>query len=423
MAEHMNGQRSRTKLGNTLMKVVIAVLLVYVGTGIEYRYKLFQKHIAQDEKGRVTQLAELLNTEVPDQEDVDFQIFWEVWDILQSEHLDAENLTTASMVDGALRGLVSSADDPYSYYLAPDDFKQTGENMAGRFYGVGIELGYTEDILSVVSPLKGSPAEAAGVQAGDLIIHVKDEAKGVDEDSGAWSLEKAVKTIRGEKGTPITLTLLREGESEPLNVELIRGEIKVPSLEMEIVEHNGKRVAHVMLSQFGQNTQAEWEQIVAEIVREKAYLDGIALDVRGNSGGFLNTAISLASDFYKKGTVVIQQGKWSKQEYNSKGTGRLEGIPTVVLVNRGSASASEILAGALRDQIGAKLVGERTFGKGTVQDRKELSNGGGIHVTISRWMLPAGDWIHDEGIPVDVEVAFDRETEEDEQLLRAIEEL
>jgi carboxyl-terminal processing protease len=205
-------------------------------------------------------------------------------------------------------------------------------------------------------------------------------------------------------------------------VTLQRGEIVVKSAQVEFVEHRGRRVAHIKLSRFGERTNGEWDQVVNQVMAERQRIDGIVLDMRNNPGGYFDGAIEVASEFIDKGTVVSQKGKFTSQDFSVRGRPRLLNIPVEVLVNRGSASASEIVAGALRDRLGSKLIGEQTFGKGTVQDRRELSNGGGVHITVSRWMLPGGDWIHDEGIPVDIEVVDDPESELDEALLRAIEE-
>jgi len=317
--------------------------------------------------------------------------------------------------------MTASIGDPYTMYLPPELNERSAADLAGSFYGVGIELGYVDGILAAIAPLSGTPADKAGVRAGDLIINVKDEAKGFDESTEGWSLNKAVENIRGPKDTPVILTIVREGETEPLEVTIYRGEIIVKSVEVDFVENTGKRVAHIKLSRFGERTNAEWDEVVTEIVAQKDSIDGVVLDMRNNPGGFFNDAIYIASEFIKSGVIVSQKDVLQQQDYQAQGKGRLVGMPVEVLVNKGSASASEIVAGALRDQLQAKLVGQKTFGKGTVQDRRELSNGGGIHITIARWLLPSGEWIHENGIPVDVEVEQDYDTEADEQLLKAIE--
>lgn len=275
-----------------------------------------------------------------------------------------------------------------------------------------------------MAPLDGSPAAKANIQAGDLIIKVKDEAKKVDESTNGWSLTKAVDTIRGGKGTPVILTLLRKNNgNEPFDVTLVRDEIIVKSVQLSFVDHAGSRVAHIKLSRFGERTQNEWTAAVEQIKKERKAIKGIVLDMRNDPGGFFDEAINIASDFVPDGVIVSQKGRYTSKEYSSNGSAGLKDVPLVLLVNGGSASASEIVAGALRDRLGVKLVGQKTFGKGTVQDRKELKNGGGIHVTIARWMLPGGQWIHEQGIPVDVTVSDDPKTEADEMLQKAIETL
>jgi len=307
-------------------------------------------------------------------------------------------------------------------YLPPEDDKRAAESLAGAFYGVGIELGYIDRTVAVVAPLKGMPAEQAGVESGDLIIHIKDEGKGLDEDTSKWTLNDAVNKIRGERGTTVILTLLRpESSLETFEVSIVRDQILIPSVELDFVEHGGKKAAHITLSRFGERTNAEWEETVSEVLAQKSSLAGIVLDMRNNPGGFFDGAIDISSEFIDNDVVVSQQGKFSKQAFKTNGEARLKDFPLAVLVNRGSASAAEIVAGALRDDLGIQLVGEKTFGKGTVQDRRELSSGGGLHVTVAKWVLPSGDWIHKEGLPVDVEVKDDGETEEDEVILKAIE--
>ncbi|GIK83479.1 MAG: peptidase S41 [Patescibacteria group bacterium] len=406
-------------------KVITVILLLFIGAFAESKYlildRYFQINPSSPQTG-ATQLSKLVNTNSPkEKEDVDFDIFWEVWNLLERDYVYPEKLDATKMVDGAVGGLAASLEDPYTMYLPKEANERSAQDLAGAFYGVGIELGYIDGILAAVSPLEGTPAFAAGVKAGDLIINVKDEAKGIDEDSTRWPLNKAVDAIRGPKNSPVILTLLREGVEAPFEVTIKRGEIIVESVTLEFTESAGKRVAHLKVSRFGERTDAEWNTAVAEIVKQKNSINGIVLDMRNNPGGFFEGAINISSEFIDAGTVVTQKDRLFEQDFEARGKARLAGIPVEVLVNKGSASASEIVAGALRDRLGAQLIGTKTFGKGTVQDRRELSNGAGIHITVARWMLPGGDWIHDEGIPVNVEVEDNPETEADEQLLKAIE--
>ncbi len=402
---------------------ILFILVFVLGGAIGFRL--------QERKGEVSSkllpIFQLKNVDQPrEYKDVDFSQFWQVWGILEKDYLDPEKLDQEKMVQGAIGGMASALGDPYTVYLPPADQQRSKEDLQGSFYGVGIQLGYIENTLAVMAPLKGSPAERMGIQAGDLILHVKDATKDLDEDTTNWTLTEAVEKIRGAKGTSVTLTLYRENDDQhdqPFTVDVPREEVVVPSLEVEFVEHNGKKVAHLIISKFGERTNGELDNVISQILIERPNIAGIVVDVRNNPGGYFDTAIDIASEFIKSGVVVTQKSKTTSQDFYSKGTAKLADIPVIVVVNKGSASAAEILAGALRDQRGAKLVGEKTFGKGTVQDARELDNGAGLHVTIARWLLPKGDWIHEEGIPVSVEVKDDPNTEEDEVLMKAIDEL
>lgn len=413
--------------------LIVSALIFLLGAVIESRYTITRylplritqssKTSYQDIPG--SSLSKLLNTSVPaDHKDVDFSTFWQAWNILAEEYNEPDKLNSTKMVDGAIGGMVASLGDPYTTYLPPVEKVRSNEDLAGAFYGVGIELGYVDGVLAVVSPLDGSPASTADVKPGDLILRVKDKQKNTDESTQGWSLTQAVDKIRGPKDTQVTLTLFRKDKgNEPFDVTLTRQEIVVKSVELKFEESNGKRVAHIKLSRFGERTKGEWDDAVQSILKEKGKIKGVILDLRNNPGGFFDEAINVASDFIPSGPVVIQKGRFTDKSFDSNGSARLAKIPVVVLVNGGSASASEIVAGAIHDRIAAKLVGQKTFGKGTVQDIRELKNGGGMHVTIARWMMPSGQWIHEQGIPVDVEVKDDPNTIQDEMLLKAIDTL
>ncbi len=415
--------------GSTLRSSILVLLLLLTGAFIQYRFLLLERVIArtplQNSLSTPSALSKVENREKPSNQTADFEQFWEVWKVIERDHIDSGEFDAQEMVDGAIAGMTSAVGDPYTMYLPAEENERSAQDLAGAFYGVGIELGYIEETLAVMAPLKDTPADKAGVQAGDLILHVKDVAKDLDEDTNGWSLTEAVGHIRGPLNSEVQLTLYRQSQEnpQPFDVTLKRGEIVVKSVELFFVEHAGKRVAHIELSKFGERTEAEWNAAVSQILAEGSAVQGVILDMRNNPGGFFDEAINVASDFIAKGVIVTQQGKFSKQDFPAKGNARLGNLPVVVLVNRGSASASEIVAGALRDDLGTQLVGEKTFGKGTVQDRRELFNGGGLHVTVARWLLPKGSWIHEEGLPVDVEVTDNPDTENDEVLERGIETL
>lgn len=416
-----------------LRTFLVSALLFLLGSVVQYRYNLVERlpinlinqesEVAGDIKPGA--LSRLLNpTQPTNYENIDFSVFWQAWEMLEDNYVKPENLNVEKMVDGAVGGMTASLGDPYTTYLPKEDKVRTGQDLAGAFYGVGIELGYVDGILAVVAPLDGTPAARAGLKAGDLILHVKDEQKGLDENTNGWSLTHAVDQIRGPRKSPVTLTLFRKDNgNEPFDVTLERDEIVVKSVEYSYVEHAGKRVAHIKLSRFGERTLDEWNGAVTDILSQKSNVDGIVLDMRNNPGGFFDDAIEIASEFIPNGVIVSQKGRYTNKDFSATGKARLKGMPLTVLVNGGSASASEIVAGALRDQLNVKLVGKKTFGKGTVQDRRELQNGGALHITIARWMMPKGEWIHEEGIPVTVEVDDDPKTEQDEMLQKAIETL
>jgi len=325
---------------------------------------------------------------------------------------------------GSIEGMVEALDDPYTMFLPPEENKSANEDLAGSFAGVGIQLGYKEKTLAAMSIIPKSPAEAAGIKAGDLILKVVDKVNKVDKDTTGISLDGAVKLIRGEKGTEVTLTLYREGKTGTFEMTLKRDDINVPGLEMEWKEINGKKVAWIKFYKFSEQIFSEWPEIVNNIKNGKGNnYGGIILDLRNNPGGYLQASVLAASDFLKEGVVVKQESSNGITEtYRVDQTrGNLVNDKLVVLINGGSASASEILAGALKDYSRAKLVGEKSFGKGTVQETKEFKDGSGIHITIAKWLLPSGKNIHKEGINPDVEVKSGDDPKVDVQLDKAIE--
>ncbi|MBW7955869.1 S41 family peptidase [Patescibacteria group bacterium] len=410
--------------GSQAKQILIAILLVVLGGVLGYKIRGNENIPGLTPLLSRTGIVKVQNIEQPTEfKDVDFGEFWDIWGILEESYIDPEKVKPTEMVYGAIKGMTSSLEDPYTMFLPPDDQKRSEEDLSGAFYGVGIQLDYVDNVLAVGAPLKGSPAEQAGLKAKDLILHVKDNK--IDKDTQGWSLAEAVGYIRGERGTKVTLTLLRRDEKpEPFEVTLTRDEIVVPSAELQYVDlPNGQKAAVITLSRFGERTESELNTAIADIQRQSPKVAGVILDMRNNPGGFLDGAVDVASEFIGDGVIVTQQGRNSSRDYIAKGNARLAQYPVEVVVNGGSASAAEIVAGALRDRKGAKLIGEKTFGKGTVQDALRLPSGAGLHVTIAKWILPNGDWIQETGIPVNVEVKDDDQTEIDEVLERAKTEL
>jgi carboxyl-terminal processing protease len=361
-----------------------------------------------------------ISRELPkNREDVDFSLFWRVWDTLESSYYDQSKIDTSKMVYGAISGLVASLGDPYTAFLPPEENKVVEEDLSGSFEGVGIQIGFKGKNLSVIAPLPDSPAEKAGVKAGDFIIGIKDEAKKIDTVTSGITLNDAVKIIRGKAGTKVTLLLLRDGSGEPIKVDVERAKLDVPSVVVSFIEDD--KIAHIKLLKFGADTNSEWNKAVSEIVSHQPEIAGLILDLRNNPGGYLQGSVDVAGEFLTRGSVVvIEDGGKIKNEFKTDRFGNFANKKTIILINGGSASASEILAGALSENKGYKLIGETTFGKGTIQEPLQLEKGSSLHITTAKWLTPKGTWVNDKGIEPDIVVEDKEDTTLDEQLQEAI---
>ncbi|PIP14806.1 hypothetical protein COW98_05055 [Candidatus Roizmanbacteria bacterium CG22_combo_CG10-13_8_21_14_all_35_9] len=346
-------------------------------------------------------------------------LIYEVWKDLQAKFIDKKKLDSEKMFYGAIKGMVASLEDPYTFFLTPDENKQSKDDLQGKFEGIGAQLGLKDGRIIIIAPLKNSPAEKAGVLAGDFINKVDGAS------TRSWILPQAVSKIRGTKGTPVVLTLERQGKE--LDKKIVRDQIIVSSVELS---YEGA-VAVLKLNQFGENTNDEWDKAVSEISQkwQEKKIKGMVLDVRDNPGGYLESSVYLASEFLPIEKLIVKQESttYPSRDYLVEREGKLLNIPLVVLINQGSASASEILSGALRDHKRAKLVGEKTFGKGSVQEALDLQEGAGLHVTVAKWILPNGDWINSKGIEPDIKIENTVKEgntltkEEDKQLPKALE--
>jgi len=359
----------------------------------------------------------------------DMSLFWNVWNILEEKYVNETKLNKEKMVFGAIKGMVASLNDPYTYFMTPSENKESKDGLGGLYEGIGAQLGKKDDQIIIVSSLKGSPAEASGVLSGDTIVAVNNKS------TKGWTIGKAVNEIRGKRGTEVLLTLGRANGTVDLKIK--RESIVVDPIELSYKSSNSckgepcPRVAYIRVVQFGDQTNEKWDEAVSEVAQKwNAHtIDGLVLDLRGNPGGYLESAVYLASDFLKENSLVVKQvySKSRSKEYNVTRPGFLYDIPVVVLVDQGSASAAEILAGALKDHGKAKLVGEKTFGKGSVQEAMDLNQGTGLHVTVAKWVLPKGAWINGTGIRPDITIdnstsSTDTVTDAtDNQLQKAIE--
>lgn len=407
-----------------IRKIIIWLILLVLAGGLGY--SLGREEVTLKSAKNLLEIR--IERKTPqDKEKVDFALFWQVWDRLEESYLDRSNIDYRKMVYGAISGMVASLGDPYTVFLPPTENKEAKADLRGDFEGVGIQIGYNKDQkLSVVAPLSGTPAEAAGLKAGDLILKIVDEVQKIDKDTAGITLPEAVSLIRGPKGSLVKLTLQRDGAEKPFEVALKRATIVVKSVEVKFEEKDGKKLAVLKLSRFGERTDSEWQEAVEKIKSEelktKNNFAGVILDLRNNPGGFLQGSVFIGSEFISSGVVVQQdKGKDGKEVYEVNRPGKLFKEPLIVLVNGGSASASEIVAGALQELKRARLVGEKTFGKGTVQEAEDLPGGAGLHVTVARWLLPSGKSIDKEGVKPDVEVKNDeKDATKDIQLQKAV---
>ncbi|EKD84907.1 MAG: hypothetical protein ACD_38C00140G0004 [uncultured bacterium] len=360
----------------------------------------------------------VINKEPPKNINIDFKLFWDTWDLLSRTYLDKKAINPEKLFYGAISGMVSALGDPYTGFLPPEQQKFSKEDLNGSFEGVGIQLGFNKDKrLIVMAPLDGTPAKQAGIKPQDLIVKIE------DKDTTNMTLPEAVSLIRGPKGSKIDLTIFREGDKDTRLFTLTRDNILVKSVEVVYKDtKSGKKVAVIKLSRFGERTNDEWNEAVSGLI--SAGSEAVILDLRNNPGGFLEGAVFIASEFLEGGDVVLQENsEGQRNAFKVTRTGKLTKMPAKVLINKGSASASEIVAGALQDRGRAQLIGEKSFGKGTIQEALELERETGIHITVAKWLTPNGRWVNDaQGLDPDVKIEIDQEDPaKDPQLDKALE--
>ncbi|MDX1417299.1 MAG: S41 family peptidase [Candidatus Promineifilaceae bacterium] len=330
-----------------------------------------------------------------------FEPLWEVYNLVQTRYLE-QPVDDTLLAEGAIDGMLAALDDPHTRYLSPQDEVAEREGFQGEIQGIGVEVTSEDGNITVVSPIEGTPADKAGLQPGDILR----EADGVDLTD--MSVIEAAQLVRGPVGTSVVLLIERDGETFELEVK--RDTIEIKSVRGEILDEN---LAYVRLSHFGTRTTGELEDLLDELLKEKP--DGLILDVRRNPGGALDTVVDIADEFLPKGAVLVQEfGDGKQQDYNATDKGSAEEIPLVVLIDEGSASASEVLAGAIQDRDRGILIGKSSFGKGTIQTWHELSNGGGVRITFARWLTPGEFWVHGDGLVPDITVSLPEVEDADE---------
>ena len=365
--------------------------------------------------------SNIISKDIGKESDVDFSIFWKVWNTLDDKYVATHGTSTANITDkdrvyGAIKGMTESLGDPYTTFFTPEESKAFEDEISGNFEGVGMEVGLKDGFLTVVSPLKGTPAERSGILAGDKILKIDSTvATGI-------STEEAIKLIKGKKGTKVVFTVVR-GEGDPFEISMVRDVINIPTISTKKLD-NG--IFLIQLYSFTADSPSLFRGALREFMTSKS--DKLILDLRGNPGGYLSAAVDMASWFLPQGKVIVREDfGGDKEEQVSKSKGYdifTDKLKFVILIDGGSASASEILAGALHEYKKATLVGEQSFGKGSVQELIQVTEDTSLKVTIARWLTPNGVSISDNGITPDVVVPVTEEdikTKNDVQLQKAIE--
>lgn len=350
----------------------------------------------------------------PDELEALFTPFWEAWNIVHDEYVD-QPVDDLTLMQGAIRGMMDALGDEHSSYMDPKSFKDANDGLAGEYEGIGAWVDPTADYLTIISPIPGSPAERVGLKPGDKIIAID------GEDMTGIDAELARQRVLGPAGTTVVLTVAREGENEPLEFSIKREKIVVKSASGEMLEND---IGYVQITTFGDKTTPELRAALEELIAQDP--KGLIIDLRNNGGGYLQTSVEVASEFIGEGIILYEQyGNGKRTTYQALKNGQATEIPVVVLINEGTASASEIVAGAIQDNGRGKLVGVTSFGKGSVQNWVPLSNDqGAVRVTIAKWLTPNERTIAGEGLRPDVEVEItneDFQADLDPQLDKAIE--
>ncbi|MEI6040471.1 MAG: S41 family peptidase [Candidatus Berkelbacteria bacterium] len=397
------------KLTSTKKFIKITILILFsliffsVGYLIGHKNLIFEKNFK----------PKLVNQEIIKSKTVDFAIFWKVWDLVLAKSVDKPDMQ--KMVYGAISGMLGSMGDPYSIFMEPSLSKAFMEDLSGEIQGIGAEISIRDSKLIVVSPLAGSPAEKAGLKPGDQIGLIDDKI------AADLTLQEAITHIRGNAGTKVKLTIMRDGWSEPKVFEIQREKIAIKSVSWQVRDDN---IGYIKVNQFGDDTNSLMNQAVSELSGKN--VKAVILDLRHNPGGYLDSAVDMVGLFSNKGTIVVKE-KDKDGKIQTEAT-KLDPImpntKLIVLIDEGSASASEIVAGALQDNGRATLVGQKSFGKGSVQEMQDLGKGASLKLTIAKWLTPKDREIDHRGIEPDVKISLtedDQKTNRDPQLDKAVE--
>ncbi len=399
--------RRSKKYVSTYIKVIVGIVIFAAGVyaGAVGNVGGIQERVVQRELTNLDALSDGLK------EQVDAELFWTVWNLVQQKYAGGKQ-TDVDLFYGAIEGVVASLDDPYSIFLEPEITQQFVDDLSGSFEGIGAEISKRDGRLVIVAPLAGSPAEAGGLLAGDVIATID------GEDASPLPLDEAVRRIRGKRGTDVVFEIYREDAEDLIDITITRAPIELVTVAMEEWD-NG--VVYAQLAHFNEQTLDKMEPVIKAALDDGA--TGLILDLRNNPGGFLDVAVDLSSEWLAAGDVVVKEDFSNGKDdlvYTSTGKHRLADVPTMVLVNGGSASASEILAGALQDHQKATIIGQQTFGKGSVQEFQTFSDGSSLKLTVAKWLTPNGRSIDEEGVIPD-EIVEDLGPGEDLAVEKALE--
>ncbi|MEK7551927.1 MAG: S41 family peptidase [Patescibacteria group bacterium] len=400
----MENSSDQKKSSNLKIFVITAVIFFSAGTFIGF-----------GNRPEVSKVYGLENKENPLEEKIDFSHFWKVWNLIEEKYvmpnpkLETKPATPQDKVYGAIKGLVDSLKDPNSVFFLPPEAEIFENEISGNFEGVGMEVGIRDEVLIVISPLKGTPAELAGVKAEDKIFQIDEQL------TAGMSVDEAVSLIRGKQGTSVTLTLIREGVEDPIKIKITRGSIAIPTIDSKWIEDTFV----ISLYNFSANATDLFRGEIRKFIEQKKKNSKLILDLRGNPGGFLEASVEIASWFLPAGKVIVTEDFAGKREeiiHRSKGYDAFpKNLKMAILINGGSASASEIVAGALQDHKIAKLVGSQSFGKGSVQELIQVSSDTSVKITVARWLTPLGHSISVEGLTPDYKVEVKEEDIKEEK--------
>lgn len=347
--------------------------------------------------------------------DLDFTPLLLVWHVLEENFIDADHLSGEALIYGAARGFVEAVGDPYTVFMTPDESADFQNDLNGDLEGIGIEVTIANQSLVVVHVLKNSPAEENGLQPNDILYAIDDKI------AGDMTFYEAIQAIKGKPGTQVKVTVIREGESDPLDFVITREHISVPSVEWEMQEN---QIAYIAVNQFSDNTLSQFYDAISDVILNDA--QGLIIDLRSNGGGYLDIAVGMLSEFIEdkqKAVTIERRNPLDNETVYVTGAARLPDLPMVVLINGGSASASEIFAGAIQDYKRGFLIGEQSYGKGSVQEVQALEDGSSLRLTVARWLTPDGRSVNEVGLTPDLEVEFtdaDKTAGNDPQLTAAI---